>query len=187
MLASFTSSEMLRLWRVAAGLEPLRADCTVEIVEGIDTDAMILNRMRAWYLKLLDTAPAQLLPVADIAPDLHLAHAPGGAATATMPARARRIIDIRLSSWMQPAEPHTDTAAVLRLAANPYCAPGPHSPACTATGRHLLLTPACAHTDTVVRAMAVTDPGPETYILDETLLDTIPDILERDALPGAAL
>ena len=168
---------MLRLWRIAAGLEPLRADCTVEIIEGIDTDAMIRHHMRAWYLKLLDTAPVQLLPVADIAPDLHLAHAPGGAATATLPSRARRLIDIRLSSWMQPAIPHADPAATLRLAVNPYCAPGPHSPACTATGRHLLLTPARADTDTVVRAMAVTDPGPDAYILDETLLHTIPDIL----------
>ena len=125
MLVTLTHSEMLRLWRAAAGLEPMRADCTVERVEGIDANAMIEPRMRTWYLRLLDTADPALLPTADVRDEIVLSpcreHA---AATAVLPERARRLLELRLTGWLNPARPCLPPEERLRglLARNPYCA-----------------------------------------------------------------
>lgn len=157
MLRTLTHDEMLKLWRTAAGLEPRRSDCRVERVEGLDADAVIEPRMRSWYLRLLDTAPPHLLPVAD---------------------GVRRLLSLRLTGWMRPAGPADEAEASRRaaLALNPYLRPGPHSPLCITHGRRLTAAP-FEDGDIVAEAMAVTDPGSALYILDESLLETIPDIL----------
>lgn len=181
MLRTLTHDEMLKLWRTAAGLEPLRSDCRVERVEGLDADAVIEPRMRSWYLRLLDTAPPQLLPVADVADRLTLTPDPAAPrAAATLPDGVRRLLSLRLTGWMRPAGPADEDEASRRaaLALNPYLRPGPHSPLCITRGRRLTAAP-FEDGDIVAEAMAVTDPGPELYILDESLLDTIPDILHN--------
>ncbi|MEZ3525578.1 MAG: hypothetical protein K1V77_08475 [Muribaculaceae bacterium] len=175
MLLTLTHSEMLKLWRTRAGLEPRRTDCTVERVEGIDADTIIEPRMRAWYLHLLDTAPAELLPVDDAAASISLA---GGCGT--LPPHVRRLLALRLSSWSTTAIPASaeHAARIAALARNPYSAPGTSQPACTVAARRISVAP--WHTgDIVVMATAVSDPGPDTYILDESLLSQIPDIFSQ--------
>lgn len=179
MLLTLTHSEMLKLWRTAAGLEPLRSDCRVERVEGLDADAIIEPRMRAWYLHLLDTAPAGLLPVADVADEIVLTPGLGrAAATATLPARVRRLLSVRLTGWRNQALPSAvgDASRRCAMSLNPYLQPGPCHPMCVAGGRRLELRP-FEDGDIVLEATAVVDPGSESYVLDESLLATIPDIL----------
>ncbi len=181
MLVTLTHSEMLRLWRAAAGLEPMRADCTVERVEGIDANAMIEPRMRTWYLRLLDTADPALLPTADVRDEIVLSpcreHA---AATAVLPERARRLLELRLTGWLNPARPCLPPEERLRglLARNPYCAPGAVHPVCCVAGRRLHVAPFEAG-DIVDVAIAVVDEGPDSYTLDESLLSEIPDIFSH--------
>lgn len=167
---------MLKLWRNAAGLEPLRVDCTVERVDGIAIDAVIEPRMRAWYLHLLDTAPPAMLPVSDVAQAIRLEPAgASGAATAQLPGQVRRLLELRLGSWRSHAVPciPQEQPRRHRLALNPYSAPGAAHPLCTLSGRCIRVMPFSAG-DEAVYATAVTDPGPETYTLDESLLSTIP-------------
>jgi len=181
MLQTLTRSEMLKLWRKAAGLEPLRADCTVERVEGLDADAVIEPRMRAWYLHLLDTAPPGLLPIDDVAGDIVLApcveHA---AATGMLPERARRLLEIRVTGWNNPAQPCTVADAQRRcaLALNPYSAPGASHPMCVCTGRRIHVCP-IEDGDIVHYALAVVDTGPDCYVLDESLVSMIPDVFSE--------
>lgn len=167
---------MLKLWRSAAGLEPLRSDCSVERIEGIDADAIIGPRMRAWYLRLLDTAPAALLPVADVAGELVLTpDRAGGSATAVMPQRVRRLLDVRLTGWLNAALPRDAAAAArrCRMGLNPYLRPGLTHPMCLTDGHTMRVEP-FEDGDIVAAARAVCDPGPERYTLDESLLATIP-------------
>lgn len=161
MLLTLTHSEMLKLWRTRAGLEPWRTDCTVERMEGIDADAIIEPRMRAWYLHLLDTALAELLPVDDAAASISLA---GGCGT--LPPHVRRLLALRLSSWSTSALPASaeHAARIAALACNPYSAPGTSQPACTVAARRISVAP--WHTgDTVEMATAVSDPAPTPTFL----------------------
>lgn len=167
---------MLKLWRMAAGLEPLRADCTMERVDGIDLSALIEPRMRAWYLQLLDTAPLHLLPVEDVARDIAVEFCGmHEGAAGILPSSVRRLLEIHVTGWNAhavPCSPDTQPRRH-RLALNPYSAPGIQHPLCSLSGRRLHMQPFEAG-DIVDHALAVSDPGPESYILDDSLLSTIP-------------
>ena len=179
MLRSYTHSEMLELWRSVAGLEPLRADCTVEAVEGLDADGVIVPRMRTWYLNLLDTAPAHLLPVADVASECVLKALPGGAAAVELPQKVRRLLRVRLSGWSRAAVPGEIRADTPAMRLNPYCGPGKAAPMCELSGRTVVLRPASA-SDKLAEVLAVVDPGSTLYDLDESLISSIPDIFENN-------
>lgn len=167
---------MLAIWRRAWGLEVQRADCMVEAVEGVAVDKLIEQRMRAWYVGLLDKAPARLLPVEDISPSLTVVGL-GTMASAWLPAGVRRLLEIRLSGWTNPAVPADiadgSCARRMHLALNPYSAPGPAHPLAALDGPRLYLSP-FGHGWSVAAALAVVDPGENTYKLDESLLSTIP-------------
>ncbi|MDE6270053.1 MAG: hypothetical protein K2M12_04255 [Muribaculaceae bacterium] len=180
MIKSYSKSEMKKLWRRAAGLEPQRTDCMVDRTDGVDVDAMIEPRMRAWYLNLLDRAPVELLRVEDVAEEVIIrgnVGRPGG--LGTLPGRVRRLLSIRQTGWLTATVPRSaeEAAETLRRSLNPYLQPGPAVPLCVMLGRDFELQP-YEDGDVVVSARAITDPGPENYVLDESLLASIPDILK---------
>ena len=167
---------MLKLWRKAAGLEPSRVDCTMERVDGIDADAVIEPRMRAWYLRLLDTAPPGLLPAQDASRSIHIDDCQWHAGAAgLLPDAVRRLLEVHLTGWKCHAVPCTpeEQPRRHRLALNPYSAPGPAHPLCTVAGRRIHVLP-FEPGDFLDYALAVVDPGPELYTLDDSLLSTIP-------------
>lgn len=164
---------MLAQWRTALGIDTHRADSSVVRVDGIDLDAHIALRMRAWYLDLLDTAPLDRLELSDIAPAV-TAHNEGRTLTAILPDVCRRVADIRLEGWERSVAPITDSRAetALAMAASPYAAPGCAEPVAVLSGRRLICCP--GGTGRIASLRAVVDPGPETYILHESLLASIP-------------
>lgn len=173
MIVELTRDDMLRLWRTRAGLEPLRTDCRVEAVDGTDADSVLEPMMRAWYLNLLDTADPRLLRTEDVSHEIVLTRCDEHEAVEGMlPERVRRLLEVRMTSWLNPAVPCTPAEAGRRhaLALNPYTAPGPTHPLCSVDGRRLHLQPYVEAGDVLVVARAVTDPGPELYVLDERLL-----------------
>ena len=178
-MLSLSSSEMLALWRRALGFETLRTDCSVEAVEGIDIDAAISLRMRQWYLDLLDSADPDLLPVSDIAPQASLSQPQNdGSAIICLPENARRVLSLRLNRWMRYASPRTPDSVsdILALMASPYGRPGIYSPLAVLLPHALMVAP--AQSDSIASLLAVIDPGPESYILDESLLALIPKTLK---------
>lgn len=170
-----TRSEMLACWRRALAIDPTPAGCTVAMFEGIDTDAVIGHHMRQWYLRLLDTADPALLPVDDIARDTTLAAA-ADSATVILPADVRRVVDIRLQGWARAVAPlaRDSPEAVRRLArmASPYARPGAGEPLAVQLPGRLFVAPVDMPVISSLRV--IRDPGPDTYILDESLLSTIP-------------
>ncbi|MDE6486040.1 MAG: hypothetical protein K2L76_00875 [Muribaculaceae bacterium] len=183
MMTEYTRDDMLRLWRTRAGLEPSRTDCRIETVEGIDADAYLEPAMRAWYLRLLDTADTALLPVDDVHDEIELAVCPGHEAVeGQLPPRARRLLEVRMTGWLNAAVPCTPASATRRhaLALNPYSAPGPAHPLCSMDGRRIHMRPFTEDGDVLVLARAVVDPGPDRYILDDSLLSTIDECLKYE-------
>lgn len=171
MTLTLTKSEMLALWRRVHGLDPLRADCTVEAVDGIDIDAWLEPKMRRWYLRQLDTASPALLPVRELARSCSVAATSSALSPVTLPDGVRRVISVKLQGWKRPVEPLAWVDAAPRLArlASPFCQPGPCEPMAVIRADGALLV-APVKVPAVESLRAIIDPGPETYIIDETLL-----------------
>lgn len=171
-MKTYTKSQMLEIWRRNAGLSTRRPDCSVEVYEGIDFDDILVREMRRWYLGVLDTAPVAQVPVRNFAFDATLlsdVKLSPPRSLAVMPGNARRPLSVRLDTWLTDAVPVTPEEARTRLErlASPYSAPGPRTPLAVIVPEGLMLFPA----GNLLRSlMAVSDPGPDEYVLDEALL-----------------
>lgn len=173
MIATYTAAEMSALWRRYLGFETLRTDCAVSTFHGIDLDAWIAMQMRIWYLGLLSTAAIDLIPTAITAPQ---AVAPlGSGVFASLPGGFRRPFAVDVEGIGSIAiEPGDSLKARRRidLARWPLAAPGSSSPVAYDTPQGIFIAP--ASTSSKISIHAVRDPGPSTYILDESLIATIP-------------
>lgn len=162
---------MLDIWRAALGYDEQRTDCTVEVYDGRDVNGMLSRAMRAWYLNLLDTASPALLPTR--ATTARTSEATGTSILrATLPPDMRRPLIVDAPRWTRPA-PVEATLERLRDVDAPYGAPDASSPlVAIAPDGSLLLAP--LDDGDAFTVTGVYDPGPEEYILDESLLNTIP-------------
>ncbi len=178
MIVSITLSQLLECRRIAAGLNFSRADCSLELIDGIDPEAGWAQQMRHRYATLLLTADPVLLPTADVSRQAALNVSPCGIATLMLPSEATRLLNVRLLSWERPALPmaRVDFNASGRAAAslNPFCAPGTADPAAVVEpSGHVTLMPAQAF-DTVASAIAVVRPAdPDVFTLDESLIEQL--------------
>lgn len=165
---------MLAIWRGALGLDTAYAECSIEQFDGLNVNDLIAQRMRQWYLNLLDTADPALLPTANIAARCTRVARPSNATTITLPDDCRRVVHVRAASWPVAIAPTSDTAGAALLG-HPFAAPTARRPLAIATLRSILIAP-CAPAD-AIEVLAVVDPGEQLYTLDESLLATIPSTI----------
>ena len=173
-MKTYTHSQMLAIWRSALGLDTPYADCSVEQFVGINVNDLIAQRMRQWYLNLLDTADPALLPTADIAARCTRVARQNNATAITVPDDCRRVLHIRAASWLTPIPPEADTARAALLG-HPFASPSARRPIAIASLRSIIVAP-CAPAD-ALEVVAVVDPGEQYYTLDDSLLVTIPSTL----------
>lgn len=172
MRLSFDS--MMSQWRSARGLDPERSDSSVEVFEGAGVAGRLATEMRQWYLHLLDTAPLRYLVLTDIAAKLQpCGDSDGTFSTYTLPRDVRRVIDVTIEGFGRPV-PVTDGAdsTWAGVTGNPYVrgnALGPRAFVSVDTLTVISDTP-----PVLTRVRAVTDPGDEEYIFDESALSLIP-------------
>lgn len=173
MKITYTSQQMLEEWKLRRAIGPLRADCTVTRSDGIDLDALLTAEMRGWYLRLLDTAPAEMLAPEDISARVSVAVGPDDdSLTVTLPPECRRVLWVRLKEWTEAATPQPTDSYKNRRAANPYTRPDRHCPTVTATGSGTLtLRPATSAIPQCI--MAVMDHGDDSYTIDQRALELI--------------
>lgn len=169
MITTYTLNQMVTLWRQRAGLIPLRTDCTIEVEEGIDVDRALTARIRQWQLRALDTAPTNLLEVKDIADMCSARRTTQGTTVITLPDDCRRVVAVQMASWRLPLAPISAEQAQVSsvMPDNRYAAA---TPTAIASPGMLTIYPAEA---AVAAIYAIMDPGPETIVCDERLLDTI--------------
>lgn len=174
-MMELSHQQMLALWRRRLGFDELRDDCSVEVFEGRQVNDLIATAMRSWYLRLLDSADSRLLPVKTVSyVDFFSA---GRNLLRIVPAdNVRRIIAIEAPRWDHPVAPipFKDAADALNLLKGPFGAPSPSAPLAVDTGfRHILAAP--LEPSDAFSLLGIADPGSDRYILDEVLLDTIPN------------
>lgn len=165
---------MLDLWRLAAGLVPAEAEASVERFDCLDIDRRLEIAMRAWYLDLLDNAPVRYLAPENISRRLVWRRdSATGTLAAEMPADVRRILAVRMDVFSLPVDfvlsgrdlvMPADGYVFTRSVCSPLCYGAvPSEPAPTSV----------SGLPEVV--LAITDPGEETYILDDSALSLIPN------------
>lgn len=187
MKITLTQAQMLSLWRRAQGLEPMAAAVSLEQWDSIDTEAQLALRMRQWYLRLLDTGDETLVATSDISSEITMRRVGVGVYAAVLPASCRRLLRLSITddcgtSMVIPEIGALSEAAATRYRrrrANPWGAPAFVPIRARVCGHNLIVTcgPGPEGADTlpiVSEAVAVIDPGDETYILDEAALATIP-------------
>lgn len=96
---NLSESEMLALCKQVMKLEPARRDCTVEREDGIDIDAWIMTRARAWYANLLLEAPVSRLPVEDIKNKMVAVNCCEGVVEVIYPSQLVRPVEWKLEGW----------------------------------------------------------------------------------------
>ncbi len=178
MLRTFSISEFVAYYRQQSGLAVTGSDCSIEVTDGIAVDGLIADALRRWYAEQLDTADPRLLPVSDVGPTLRpTAYAvPEGACRLVFPASTCRIIFVQPESTGAPAVPQPADALdeVLRKQDNPYTAAtaaAPEAVAVAGSRTEIYLWPTVT---SIASAMAVIDPGSDTFVLDEILLSRLP-------------
>lgn len=124
-----SASDMLALWKLSRYYEPMRCDCEVARLDGIDLDALLSLEMRSWYASMLTELSDAELPLTDITALLTVTPAEGGLAAA-IPETVMRIVTVEAEGWTSPARIVTDLTLPVNVAlTNPFSCPQGAAPA----------------------------------------------------------
>ena len=170
---TLTESEMLDLWKQVMLLETPRRDCSVEWDDGINLDALMLTHIKQWYAHQLNHAPANMLPIEDLAAQVPL-NCKDGIVIATTPQQCVRPVEWKLAEWKRSVTEFLDPCsheAMLQL--NEWTRGGACAPAIVDYGFQMLMM-SSAGTPQLERARCVVRPADGSYQFHSDLLATIP-------------
>ena len=160
-----TADEMLAEWKLRHGFTIGRRECAVERDDGIDLDAGLRCDIDVWYESLLANAPAEWLPVYDIAGECRLEVNSDLSARLLLPASCRRVLEVKLSEWLRAVRvfeaPDSPRA---RLQQYPWTRGGIECPVCVSAHRSLLLYSAASASATAERVLAICAPEDGSYV-----------------------
>lgn len=171
---NLTESEMLDLWKKVMLLDTPHRDCQLEWDDGVDLDALLLTRIKQWYAHQLNTAPAHLLPIDDVASEVPLSTS-DGIVIATVPGQCVRPVEWKLKGWQRSVTEFLDPCsheAMLQL--NEWTRGSACNPAIIDYGFQLLMMSATTTPPQLERARCVVRPASGTYRFHSQLLSTIP-------------
>lgn len=173
---TLTESEMLELWMLHAGLEPLRADSLVTRTDGADVGRLMTDRLRAWYADTLASAPVETLPLTDIASRLTVSRdEASGVATVTLPDDCVRVVQVMADGWERPAVTLTDSSSPLALyQLCGYTRGGCVRPVAVIHTRVMKLYTLPPGTAGLVSALCVLRPPEGTYVITDAMKRLLP-------------
>ncbi len=176
-----TEHEMMRLWLLRKGYEPLRSDCRIERSDGADLAAVARGECRLWYENLLAAGDTSLLILHDLVKeaDPMVSLTSFSSMIVRLPDDCVRPVAVKLKSWVAPATiiPADDRRA--RRQYHPYCRGGVTDPvAVLHPDRRLeLFSPAYDDNDTLEYLLCVMrrtdDDGNPLYEFAPRALATI--------------
>lgn len=170
---TYSLEEMLEEWKTRKMLLTGRRDCTVERDDGIDLDAVLTREIEAAYDCLLREAPAEWLPVNDIAENCSVEIADDLTAVMHLPVNCYRVVEVKLPSWKHAVShivsPDSETA---RQQQNEWLRGGVNAPVCVAGNRRLYLYSAGSHDELrAERVLAVEPPEKGWYAFADAAWD----------------
>ena len=181
LMLNLSESEMLALCKRVMNLEPARRDCVVERDDGIDLDAWILTRARAWYARLLQEGPLEWVPVEDVKMQVTATADSHGVVKAVYPDGCMRPVEWQLDGWHRSvthfARPDDETDLLQR---NPWTRGGVCRPVAVDHGSWLMLYSLPAGTTPVVTMARCVTYTSGRYAFSEA---AIPSLTEALAAP----
>lgn len=167
-----TPEEILTRWRLLRGWEPLCSGApglSFERTPSPQLDAMLMEHIRAWYLRALTTYPVCHLPQLDFSGSAPLAQA-HGITTLTIPAECLRPVSVALGSWHRPAQvfPAESPQALHQL--NPFTAATPAAPVAIQAAPALLELYPAEQGCTLAALTGVPAPQADRFILTPFLI-----------------
>lgn len=161
----YSRAEMLEDWKKRRGFYSGIRSCDVEREDGVDLDGVLQREMDNWYGRLLREAPAEMLPVDDVADECMVDVDSRRVATITLPPRCVRPLEVRLSGWQSAvshfAKPDSPEADAQR---SEWTRGGVERPVVVEGARRLTAYSAPATGDVKVeRLMGVCRPADGTY------------------------
>ncbi len=175
-VTTLKAAEMLSLWKLLGGYEPLNDGCAIDCTDGLDLDAMLLRRIEGWYANQLLTAPADALPVYDIADDVCPERGPDGSVTVQLLEGTVRLISVKMAGWQRPAIILSDRQAPEALAQrNPFSRATASSPVAIHDSLcSLSLYPAPPGEPVIESLLAVIHPREGIFLMTDALKERIP-------------
>ncbi len=173
MKLRLSTDEMLSQWRMRRALEPLRSDCTIERIDGIDIDTFLKMEMRDWYLNLLDTAPAHLLMLTDITSNVSVSRNNDQSAIITLPQGCRRVIQLSIDCCDNPVEIVAADSPLAMCQLNPFSRSGSIAPVAIVHHDRVIIY-AGSNNFNISHMLCIMEPDDGFYELDEAALSLIP-------------
>lgn len=167
MKKTLTRGEMLNLWRNIRMGEPLRLDCVVERTDGTDITAFLEGEMRTWYLDLLDRGELRHVCPTDAASTATVSGAE--LRVVEVSPSARRVLGVEFADWGAPVAVNACEAEVRAAASNPFR----QRPLVAAIGPNRLIVAGAR--GALKSVWALLDPGPDSYVFDDSALSLITD------------
>lgn len=179
MRIELTKEQILKRRRISGGLEPLRADYTIELTDGIDVNTILLTELRNWYLDLLANGDRGLLATENLASAVTLVAMDGGLRI-EVPDNCRRMFDVRLNGWnhVVAIRPSDEFERIKAMQQNPFTAATANNPVAVFLpgnmGGKTADIAVWPGSSGISLAVGVVDPGENLYIMDEMALTTMP-------------
>lgn len=190
MIREYTLTEMEGIWRRRLGLLDDDCGCVVTRHDGTSLNALIADRIRSWYAELMHKAEIQLLPIRDVTDEIQTIHLiSGNCIEIELPVKGLRVISVKLDDWAEPLDVissnDSDAAA---LQHNRFLRATPRRPVAIVSGHTLRLyglsneskenvTESNLRSRLTRLTMVAYPETSDTYILDTSLLDTIPNTI----------
>lgn len=174
---TIATTELLQLWKLHHGYGPMRNDCVISRADGPDLDALIMEKIRAWYIKMLTDMPKEHLPVTEISGALAFSPLEGGA-WSRLPDNCLRVTDVTAANWTVPAIIVTDLTHPDALAqTNPFARASSDRPVVITGSDTITFFPApMPDSDFSVKAVMIPDVDADSYMFTSTLYSQIPFI-----------
>lgn len=171
------SEQLVQMFALRRGYEPLRADCSVVRSDGVDLQQLLAHEVRSRYASALMTLAIECLPTDDVSSQTRLVVLPDGSGVIDLPENAVRTGEVKLSSWVTGVTPTAEDGCIVQSQSNQWSRGGRYEPVAVERGNRLYVYSPDPKGDAVETLMVVRMPGMnEPYAMTEPLLNAIINI-----------
>lgn len=96
MIREYSEEQMMRIWRIRAGMLVADCGCVVGRSDGFDVEELLRTDLRRWYAGLLRHAPADLLPIENLSSEAELIIGDNYCARIELPERGVRVLGLSI-------------------------------------------------------------------------------------------
>ncbi|MDE7024632.1 MAG: hypothetical protein K2O88_01985 [Paramuribaculum sp.] len=155
--------QLVQIFALRRGFEPLRSDCTVSRTDGVDLHEVMQHEIRSLYAKALMELPLEQLPTENATTQTSLIVLPDGSAVVDLPTGTVRTGEVKLSSWMRSTVPLPADHPVAQIQSNRWSRGLCHEPVAVLRGNRVYLYSPDKQGDAIELLEVVRMPDAESF------------------------